>query len=451
MTNFINLAPVKETTIKGDDFLIFDSLEFRNQSTNNEQITKWTTTRGGDRKSIDYILTIVIHLYTQPLNNLPVKRYGAIFRHVREDFIDITTRARMRRKTHCMGLNFKCWFCQSIKRRIGKQKPPISGIKLKDYFLSSLASFSRQVAITQAEKLVFSFLDCSSIRSINSWGKRIAFLSDLLFLLPVAIFIPKRCLLVCRHYTRSLNNKKGLTCAHTIKYSEHTPDEFIRLKKQSPDVLATLSRDLTKPLNEVMIMANSYDSACLRAEQSKLLKFYDLSIIDKNRLHEFQNLGYINLALAKSSVRIETLFILLATHDALCVFFCVNAYARLFIKSFSMVALVGHPKGWLASSRASSLNPANVTANEIETSSGDYLNNYLLEAVIMTTTPTPIVSTQKLYKFYDLSTAQVIQTTATTERQARKNLGKQSLIFIARIRITPIIERVRTWGGYSHE
>ena len=57
----------------------------------------------------------------------------------------------------------------------------------------------------------------------------------------------------------------------------------------------------------------------------------------------------------------------------------------------------------------------------------------------------------KLYKFYDLSTAQVIQTTATTERQARKNLGKQSLIFIARIRITPIIERARTWGGYNHE
>ena len=57
----------------------------------------------------------------------------------------------------------------------------------------------------------------------------------------------------------------------------------------------------------------------------------------------------------------------------------------------------------------------------------------------------------KLYKFYDLSTAQVIQTTATTERQARKNLGKQSLIFIARIRITPIIERTSTWGGYSHE
>ena len=227
------------------------------------------------------------------------------------------------RTNHCMGLNLKCWFCQSIKRRMGKQIPPISGINLKDYFLSNLASFSRQVAIT------------------------------------------------------------------------HT----------------------------------------------KI----------KNRLHEFQNLGYINLALAKSSVRIGTLFILLATHDALSVFFCVNTCARLFIKSFSMVALVGHPKGWLVSSRASSSNPANVTANEIGTSSGDYLNNYLLEAVIMTTTLSSIVSTQKLFKFYDLSTAQVIQTTATTERQARKILGKQSLIFIARIRITPIIERARTWGGYNHE
>ncbi|OCG10534.1 antA/AntB antirepressor family protein [Gilliamella apicola] len=92
MTNFNNLVPVKEITIKGklqqtvsakalhsclkvgndfstwikgrikeydlikgDDFLIFDSLEFRNQSTNNKQ---WSTKRGGDRKNIDHILTI---------------------------------------------------------------------------------------------------------------------------------------------------------------------------------------------------------------------------------------------------------------------------------------------------------------------------------------------------------------------------------------------------------
>lgn len=123
----------------------------------------------------------------------------------------------------------------------------------------------------------------------------------------------------------------------------------------------------------------------------------------KNRLRKFNNSGYINVALAKSSVRIGTLNYSTATHDALSVFFCVNAYARLFIKSFSMVALVGHPKGWLDSVGASSSNPANVTANEIGTSSGDD-NNQPTEAVIMTTTPNPIVSTQKLSKTYDLTT-----------------------------------------------
>ena len=189
-------------------------------------------------------------------------------------------------------------------------------------------------------------------------------------------------------------------------------------------------------------MANRYDSAHLRAEQSKLLKFYDLSIIDKNCLHEFQNLGYINLALAKSSVRIGTLNYSTATHDALSVFFCVNTCARLFIKSFSMVALVGHPKGWLDSVGASSSNPANVTANEIGTSSGDY-NNQPAEAVIMTTTPSPIVSALKLFKFYNLLTSQIIETIATTDHQARKKLSNQSLIFIARIRINSNIEQTK--------
>lgn len=57
----------------------------------------------------------------------------------------------------------------------------------------------------------------------------------------------------------------------------------------------------------------------------------------------------------------------------------------------------------------------------------------------------------KLYKFYDLSTAQVVQTEATTEREARKNLGKQSLIFISRIRLYPFIEDTRSFGGYLYE
>ena len=338
------------------------------------------------------------------------------------------------RTNHCMGLNFKSMFLESIKRRMGKQKPPISGIKLKDYFLSSLASFSRQASLTHALKLLLSCSICFSISSSKSSSKRI--ILDVLLERSKLLFLFSSCIGLYHYVRLSVN---GLY---------HIKDNTT--KKQCHEVRPTLSRHLTTNIKRSNAMANRYDSAHLRAEQSKLFKFYDLSIIDKNRLHEFQNLSYINFALAKSSVRIETLNSYLATHDAQSVFFCVNACAHLFINISSMVALVGHPKGWLGHQVTSSLNPANVTANEIETSSGDYVNHYL-EAVIMTTTPNPIVSTQKLFKFYDLSTAQVIQTTATTERQARKILGKQSLIFIARIRITPIIERARTWGGYSHE
>ena len=335
MTNFNNLAPVKETTIKGDDFLIFDSLEFRNQSTNNEQITKWTTTRGGDRKSIDYILTIVIHLYTQPLNNRPVKRYEIIFRHVREDFIDITTRARMHQKTHYIGLNLKCWFCQSIKRKTRKQIPPKSGIKRMHYFLFGLASFSRQIAITQAEKLVLFGVDYLILISRDCNSFRI-----ILFIQPASDSSPSSfCAfsIACRNSGSSLNWNGGLPrlfsfmCIDTpitsvlMYLCVMTHYHYIIKKTIAQRVRTSMSYLTTITLIEVMIMANRYDSAPLRAEQSKL------------------------------------------------------------------------------------------------------------------------------FKFYDLSTAQVIQTTATTERQARKNLGKQSLIFIARIRITPIIERVRTWGGCYHE
>lgn len=153
----------------------------------------------------------------------------------------------------------------------------------------------------------------------------------------------------------------------------------------------------------------------------------------KKRLRKFNNLGYINSALAKSSVRIETLNYSTATHDALSVFFCVNARAHLFIKSFSMVALVGQPKGWLDSVGASSLNPANVTANEIETSSGDY-NNQPTEAVIMTTTLTPIIPTQKLFKSHDITTGRVPEIITTTALKDLQSIRRLASIFIAKIR-----------------
>jgi hypothetical protein len=56
----------------------------------------------------------------------------------------------------------------------------------------------------------------------------------------------------------------------------------------------------------------------------------------------------------------------------------------------------------------------------------------------------------KLFKFYDLTTAKVFEALAPTEQQARKSLGKPSLIFIARIRLYPVIEQARSFGGYQH-
>lgn len=84
-----------------------------------------------------------------------------------------------------------------------------------------------------------------------------------------------------------------------------------------------------------------------------------------HHLHLWVIVGYSDQALAKSSVRIETLSLQTATHDAPCVFFCVYAYAYLLnavlYRSYSMVALVRQPSGWLVSVCASSLNLANVT------------------------------------------------------------------------------------------
>lgn len=178
------------------------------------------------------------------------------------------------------------------------------------FFINYFPNLILQAVLTQPEKDSLSFFACCWINLSKSSSKRIVCL--VLFKRSFLLFIFFSCTGAV-HYDR-------LYFTGAVHYNDE------HYKKQSLKVPPTLSRDLTTiTLTEVMIMANRYDSAHLRARQSKL------------------------------------------------------------------------------------------------------------------------------YKFYDLSTAQVIQTTATTERQARKILGKQSLIFIARIRITPIIERARTWGGYSHE
>ncbi|MDC9766266.1 host cell division inhibitor Icd-like protein [Proteus mirabilis] len=167
----------------------------------------------------------------------------------------------------------------------------------------------------------------------------------------------------------------------------------------------------------------------------------NLELIQKcatHHLHLWVIVGYSDQALAKSSVRIETLYILKVTHDAPCVFFCVCAYAHLqfavLYRSNSMVMLAGQPKGWLVSFSTSSLNPVSVTTPiEIETSGGDSLDK-LKEIIVMMATPT-----QTQFKFLFLSikrsdtTAKPcrITITAPNEHDARLMLVRDYILSFA--------------------
>ncbi len=167
----------------------------------------------------------------------------------------------------------------------------------------------------------------------------------------------------------------------------------------------------------------------------------NLELIQKcaiHHLHLWVIVGYSDRALAKSSVRIETLYILKVTHDAPCVFFCVCAYAHLqfavLYRSNSMVMLAGQPKGWLVSFSTSSLNPVSVTTPiEIETSGGDSLDK-LKEIIVMMATPT-----QTQFKFLFLSikrsdtTAKPcrIAVTAPNEHDARLMLVRDYILSFA--------------------
>ena len=204
-------------------------------------------------------------------------------------------------------------FCSQGALNLSYTKYPAMAIAIIiniTFFINYFPNLILQAVLTQPENDSPSFLACWLIASSKLSSNLIIFL----VLLERSVFFLSFFSCTGAYLYDKLN----------IDGMHHYKDEYH--KKQSPEVLATLSRDLTTiTLNEVMIMANRYDNAHLCARQSKL------------------------------------------------------------------------------------------------------------------------------YKFYDLSTAQVVQTKATTEREARKNLGKQSLIFIARIHLYPIVERSRNWGGYVHE
>ena len=103
------------------------------------------------------------------------------------------------------------------------------------YFLFGLVSFSRQAAITQVEKLVFSFLDCYTTFSIKSYGKRILLVNDLLFLYPVAISKKTNQFSIKTLHIKNYLEKVS-TCLYTLTYSVYALNKFCGAKKQSLEV-----------------------------------------------------------------------------------------------------------------------------------------------------------------------------------------------------------------------
>ena len=268
---------------------------------------------------------LAIQMYPQTLNNRPMNRYGAIFRHVRKDFIDITTRARMSRKTYCMRLNFKKWFCmsikresvilitrfcQSIKRKIKKQISLFGGIKLMHYsffmhnkspwmqgvnnlsytkyapiititkkisfFIIHLPNLILHAVFTQPEKDSLSFFACWLICSNRSSSNLIIFL----VLFDRSVFFLSFFSCIGAYLYGRLN----------IVGMNHYNDEYH--KRQSLDSVGRTSRDLTTiTLIEVMIMANSNDTLCPKNGQYDLsnllsvLNLYRADIQPHNLLH----------------------------------------------------------------------------------------------------------------------------------------------------------------------
>ncbi|MEY0294179.1 host cell division inhibitor Icd-like protein [Providencia rettgeri] len=166
----------------------------------------------------------------------------------------------------------------------------------------------------------------------------------------------------------------------------------------------------------------------------------NLELIQKCAIHHLRLwviVGYSKNALAKSSVRICSLSLQTATHDAPCVFFCVYAYAHLLnavlYRPYS-VALVRQLNGWLVPVCTSTANLVNVTTPiEICSSRGDSELKQT-EIIVMMATPT-----QTQFKFLFLSikrsdtTAKPcrIAVTASNEHDARLMLVRDYILSFA--------------------
>ncbi|MET4859031.1 host cell division inhibitor Icd-like protein [Morganella morganii] len=163
----------------------------------------------------------------------------------------------------------------------------------------------------------------------------------------------------------------------------------------------------------------------------------EVKSVDDRHLFLSSDVRYSDRATAKSGVRIGTLNLYKATHDAPSVFFCVCAHAHLkntvLCRPDSMVTLAGQPSGWLVSLYASSSNPVSVTAPiEIGTSGGDSFVQYK-EIIVMMAIPAQTHPKFK-WRFFSCQQSRYFTVEARSEQEARSMLPDAPCLFSARIR-----------------
>jgi hypothetical protein len=212
------------------------------------------------------------------------------------------------------------------------------------------------------------------------------------------------------------------------------------LKKQSPEVLPALSRDLTTNIKRSNAMANSNDTLRPKNGQPDLsnlisvLNLYQADVPTHHLLQAENHFEELQQSILYGIGAIGNLMFWASENES---------YSE---KNFkSDMRDIGY---LLAQLR----DVACFASNQIKLT---YLMPHKtireVNSMLKMNYKEKFNHESKLFKFYDLTTAKVFEALAPTEQQARKSLGKSSLIFIARIRLYPVIERARSFGGYSHE
>lgn len=221
----------------------------------------------------------------------------------------------------------------------------------------------------------------------------------------------------CVEFCESIKSDRGVEFSESIKKGSVSTTLCVFDIKYRANQLLQISHRLSGGISDISGEAENFDD---------------------NHLFLSSDVRYSDRAPAKSGVRICTLNIQTATHDAPCVFFCVRAHAHLknavLCRPDSMVALAGQPKGWLVSVCASSANPVSVTTPiEICTSGGD---SALIQTEIIVMMAIPA---QTQFKFLFLAVKRAdstdiphrIEATAPNEHSARLLLVRDYILSFA--------------------